>query len=208
MKIRVVLSVISLVVVLGCSPKVSVPEDEPSGDGLPKSTDVTTESVVEFGIGDVETGIQLVVTINESLVSDQVEYEELETKKYEIAIVRAKVSKPYPDTLPIVVKFRRWIVFSEHAVQVKPHLFIDDEEVLEMDGLMYGGEERSSHRELTLNLFDYMEEVPETILVRVEADFNLFLGAGDEGVTLDTPLASDTQSVIKVSNPLRIDFAQ
>jgi len=199
--------VVAAVVFAGCSPKVNAPQEEPTGSGLPGSPLAPVESVVEFGIGDVETSILINVTMDESMNSATLHFEEVETKKYEIAIVRVAVAKPYPESLPVIVRLRRWEGFVGHEVQVKPRLYIGEDTVIDLDAFLFGNGVGSSIRETTVDLMEHLDEVPESLLVRVEADLNLFLDGADSGITIESPTTPETQSVVRLSNPMRIIFS-
>ena len=206
MKTRSLICTLALIICVGCSPKVRAPEGDPTGDGLPRSPLTATEAVIEFGIGDVETSILIVLTMDESQESESVQYEEVETKKYEIAIVQTNIVKPYPEKLMLAVKIRTFDAFEEHAVQVKPRIFFGEDKVVDLEGFIFGGDAGRARRQISVDLFEHVQDIPESMLLRVETELNLFMDAGKSGITPETPLTPETRSVIKLSNPMRINF--
>ena len=189
---------------LGCTPKVKGPAG-PSEDGASSAQIPEGLSAVEFGIGDVETSLLLGLTISEDGDLTNVEIEEKETTKYEVALVNVKVRKPYPKRLIVNLEIGALDDFAGHAVQIVPHIYVDKVDI-EMDGFVYGGSATVRRRDIRIDVLEHLKEDASTTLIRAELELRLFLNTDASEVTPETPPTPLTQTVTSLSNPVRIDF--
>lgn len=193
-----------LLPMVGCSPEASAPEGD-SGVGSLEISDRSSVAPVVFGIGDVETSLDMTLTIDKETDLTNVEFEEVLTRKYEIAKVDVLVRKPYPEELILVLKIKSFDNFVGHAVQIRPHVYFDGKDVA-LDGFIYGSRAVLNRREFKMNLFEHLEDSPSSTLVHAELEISLFLNTDESEVTLETPPTEHTQTVTKLSNLVRIDF--
>jgi len=193
-----------LLAALGCDPK---PKESggTSGDGVPSTQEPETAAAVEYGIGDVESSIVLALTIIDDGDLGNIEIQELETTKYEVALVNAQLQKPYPEELMLNLRIRAYNNFDGHAVKIIPHFFFDEVEV-ELEGFIYGGTATEGLRNIQIEVFKHLKEGAPTVLIRAELELSLFLNTDVSEVTVDTPPTALTQSIPLLSNPVRIDF--
>ncbi len=190
--------------IVGCSPEASAPEGD-SGVSNLETSDPSGASPVVFGIGDVETSLDMTLTLDEEMDLTNVEFEEVLTKKYEIAKIDVLVRKPYPEELILLLKIKSFDNFAGHAAQIRPHVYFDDKDVV-LDGFIYGSTAVLTRREFRVNLFEHLEGSPSSVLVHAELEISLFLNTDESEVTLETPPTERTQSVTKLSNLVRIEF--
>lgn len=193
-----------LLPVLGCSPKASAPEGD-SGAGTPEISDAPTSASVVFGIGDVETSLAVTLTLDKEMDLANIQLEEARTRKTDLAKVDVIVRKPYPEELNLILRIKSSDNFVGHAVQVKPHIYFDAKDVA-LEGFIYGNRAVLDRHDFKINVFDHLEGSPSSILVYVKLEINLFLNTSESEITLETPPTEHTQSVTKLSNPVRIDF--
>lgn len=190
--------------IVGCSPKVSAPEDD-SGSSGPAPSEPSSSTAVMFGIGDVETSLDMVLILDETTDLTNVRFEEFRTKKKDLAKVDVFVGKPYPEELNLILKIKSFDNFTGHAVQLRPTLHLDGKDIA-LEGFVYGSTAVLDRREFKVNIFDHLEGDPSSVLAHVELEIDLFLNTDESEVTLDTPPTENVQSVLKLSNPVRIDF--
>ena len=193
-----------LLPVVGCSPKASAPEGD-SGVGTVETSDASSATSVVFGIGDVETSIIVTLTLDEETDFTNVQLEEARTRKMDLAKVDVILQKPYPEELILVLRIKSSDNFVGHAVQVKPHVYFDSKDVA-LEGFIYGNRAVLDQHAFTVNVFDHLEGNPSSTLVHAELEINLFLNTDESEITLETPPTKHTQSVTKLSNPVRINF--
>lgn len=197
-------STMILLSMLGCSPKVKQPAGTSEG-GAPTAQIPGGLSAVEFGIGDVETSLHLSLTISGKSDLTNVEIEEKQTKKYQVALVNAQVRKPYPEKLILNLEIRAVDNFIGHAVQIVPHFYFDEVDVV-LDGFVYGGAGTIGWRNIQIDVFEHLKKDASTTLIHAELELSLFLNTDVSEVTPETPPTPLTQSVTSLSNPVRIDF--
>lgn len=194
-------------IVLGCSDEKERPEPPPSvfGDNTPLSTPGL--ETIEFGIGDVETTIDVVLTVDPETDQTNVTFQEFLTRKKEIAKVEVHVSKPYPDKLLLKLAIRCFDEFPEHAVQVLPHIFVGGKDVLSY-GLIFG---INAHRErptFSFDIMEHLEEYPPRVIVHAETYMNLFMDTDMSDITVETPLADPRNTIRKLTSPVIIFFEE
>lgn len=190
--------------IVGCSPKTSAPEDD-SGSSGPAISEPSSSTAVVFGIGDVETSLDMVLVLDETTDMTNVRFEEFKTKKKELAKIDVTVRKPYPEELNLILRIKSFDNFTGHAVQLRPHVRLDGKDIA-LEGFIYGSRAILDRHEFKVNIFDHIEGDPSSILVHVELDITLFLDTDESEVTLETPPTENVQTVLKLSNPVRIDF--
>ena len=189
---------------VSCSPKASAPEGD-SGVGAPETTDASIATSVAFGIGDVETSLDMTLALDEETDLTYVQFEEARTKKKELAKVDVLVRKPYPEELNLVLRIKSFDNFVGHAVQVRPHIYFDGKDVA-LEGFIYGNTALLERHEFKVNVFEHLEGNPSSTLVHAELKISLYLNTDEDQITLETPPTERTQSVTKLSNLVRIDF--
>lgn len=189
---------------VGCSPKASAPEDDSaSSEPAPPEASITT--AVVFGIGDVETSLEMVLILDETTDLTNVRFEEFRTKKKDLAKVDVFVQKPYPEELNLLLQIKSFDNFPGHAVQLRPHVYLDGKDIA-LEGFIYGSQAVLNRHEFKVNVFEHLEGDPSSILVHAELEIALFVDTDEFEVTLDTPPTEKVQTVLKLSNPVRIDF--
>ena len=193
-----------LLPIVGCSPKASAPEGD-SGVSTLETFDASSPSAVVFGIGDVETSLDMVLIVDETTDMTHVQFEEFKTVKKDLAKVDVVVRKPYPEELNLVLQIKSLGNFVGHAVQIRPHVYFDAKDVA-LEGFIYGNTAVLDPHEFKINVFEHLEGDPSSTLVHAELEINLFLNTDESEITLETPPTEHTQSVTKLSNPVRIDF--
>lgn len=208
MKPRIVIRLTLFSAVLataGCSP--SQPETvKPAATTEPAFVDVPLgDTGVEFGIGDIESRLTLGITLREGQNYENVQFLPRFTQKGDLAKVDMRVSKPYPDELWLTLGVNSTKNFEGHAVQVKIRVYFDEREVTSY-GFIYGANALSDQKRFFVDVLEHFDEPPSTLLVHAKAELNLFLDTDETTITLDTPPTPETQSVVKLSNPVRIDF--
>ena len=203
---RIFVWAVVLLPILGCSPDVDPPE-ETSGSDVSETIAAIAVAPVEFGIGDVETSIETTFSLHSEMNFANVQLNQLFTKNKKLAKVEVVVLKPYPEEMLLTLGFRNYDNFAGHAVQVIPHIFLDDKDV-PLEGFVLGGNAMAERHERTIDIFDHLDAIPSTILVRPEIELNLFLDTDKSEITLETPPTELTQSITKLGNPVRIDFLQ
>lgn len=201
---RLLLAMLAVGVLVGCSDE-STSKDPDSQNSDAPLLMMNQSTQLTYGIGDAETTISLNVRLSDSMNRAGLSYREVETKKYELAMAELTVSKPYPEKLLVVVDVGNRNDFEGYAVQVKPRLFIDDREVATF-GFVYGADAKRGQRNFEVDLMEYLDEVPATLLVHARARIHLFMSTDPAEVTIDTPLSAGSQSAEKLSNPLRVNF--
>lgn len=194
-----------LLPIVGCSPKASAPEGD-SGVRTPEISDASSSNTVVFGIGDVETSFGVTLTLDGETDLTNIQLEEARTRKADLAKIDVILRKPYPEELNLVLRIKSSDNFVGHAVQVKPHIYFDAKDVA-LEGFIYGNSAVLEQHEFKVNVFDHLESSPSSILVHAELEISLFLNTDESEITLETPPTEHTQSVTKLSNPVRIDFA-
>lgn len=190
--------------IVGCSPKPSAPEGDASVS-TPVTPDPSSTNSVVFGIGDVETSLDMTLSLDEETDLTNVHLDEKRTKKKDLAKVDILVRQPYPEELILVLKIKSFDNFPGHAVQITPHVYFDDKDV-ELEGFIYGNRAVLDRHEFKINVFEHLEGSPSSTLAYAELQISLFLNTDEAEVTLETPPTEQTQSVKKLSNPVRIDF--
>ncbi len=190
--------------VLACRPDAKAPEKTPAGQ-VTVLNNTSGIALPEFGIGDVETSIEMTLSLNPDMDLTNVQYHEAETKQYKVAKVEATVSKPYPEKMLLTLKYRISTNFTGHAVQVFPHIFLDDKDI-PLEGFILGGNAVRKKPEFTIDVFEYVDTIPSKIVAHPRSEIYLFLDTDESGITVETSPTELTQSITKVGNPVRIDF--
>lgn len=190
--------------ILGCRPDAKAPE-ETSQSEVTVTDDTSGVALPEFGIGDVETSIEMTLSLNPDMDLTNVQYHEAQTKQYRVAKVEATVSKPYPEKMLLTLKYRIGANFTGHAVQVFPHIFLDDKDI-PLEGFILGGNAVRKKPEFTIDVFEYMDTIPSKIVAHPRSEIVLFLDTDESEITVETPPTELSQSITKLGNPVRIDF--
>ena len=190
--------------IVGCSPKVSAPEGD-SASSEPAPSEPSSDNPVMFGIGDVETSLDMVLILDETVDLTNVRFEEFRTKKKDLAKIDIIVQKPYPEELNLLLQIKSFDNFTGHAVQLRPHIHLDGKDIA-LEGFIYGSRAVLERHEFKVNVFEYIEGDPSSILVHAELEITLFLDTDESEITLETPPTEKVQTVRKLSNPVRIDF--
>lgn len=193
-----------LLPILGCSPDAGPPE-ETSESEVTATENTLGVAPLRFGIGDVETSIEMILTLDSDMDLTNVQIQQALTKNKKLAKVEVRVLKPYPEKMLLTLGFRITNNFAGHAVQVIPHIFLDDKD-LPLEGFILGGNTASERPEFTIDIFEHLDTIPSTILVHPELEIKLFLDTDKSEITLETPPTELTQSITKLGNPVRIDF--
>ena len=193
-----------LLPILGCSPNAG-PTEETSGSDISETDNTLGVAPVEFGIGDVETSIETNLSLDPDMDLTNVQLNQLFTKNKKLAKVEVRVSKPYPEKMLLTLIFKTSDNFAKHAVQVIPHIFLDDKDI-PLEGFVLGGNAIFERPVRTIDIFEHLDNIPSTILVRSEIELKLFLNTEKSEITLETPPTELTQSITKLGNPVRRDF--
>ena len=202
---RLILCGFVLLSIAGCSPKSSIPQEPRAGDLAFAQRDNYTTAQVKFGIGDAETSIDVTLTLKPDQDMSNISEIESITSKYVLAKLDVNVVKPYPEQLLIEMRLESFDNFPGHAVQVKPRIFFDDVQV-DLDALIYGSLSMGKRDKIVIDAMQHLNPIPKTVLVRGELEINLFLDTDETTVTGDTPVTPSTQSLVKLTNPIRINF--
>jgi len=201
---RVLVWAMLLFPILGCWPDTGAPKATSGGD--PSKTIAAAEvTAVEFGIGDVETSIESNLNLDPNMDLTNVQLNHLFTQNEILAKVEVRVLKPYPEKMLLTLMFKSNNDFKGHAVQVIPHIFLDDKDI-PLEGFVLGENAMIERPVRTIDIFEHLDNIPSTILVRSETEINLFLDTDKSEITLETPPTELTQSITKLGNPVRINF--
>ena len=203
--VRFVILGLTLLLFSSCSP--SAPPTSPASEDPSLVPGLPPVSGVEFGIGGVETSLEFELVLSDKTSGDNVQYNPQLTRHYKLAHAEILVRKPYPEELWLKLGVRSDHNFEGHAVQVKPKIFMDGREVASF-GFVYGAQAMRDPKEFFVDVSEHLDANASSVLVYASTEINLFPDTDESQITVETPPGPETQSVEKMSNPIRIEFLQ
>ena len=167
-------------------------------------------SKIPYSIGDITYGFYATLTMDRRTLPNNIAYEEEKSKyfDYRVTLAKARVVRPYPEQIPMVMLVGTILDFPGDAVMVTARLIVDKKEV---DSFEYIFGEKPPIRDIRFEKVDlrsYLDGTPESVLVRVELIATLFKyteAASIDPKTVERP-AADTVTVI--GNPMRVNFTR
>lgn len=165
--------------------------------------------VPAHNIGDVETAITLVIRLDPESQDERLEYQELQTKKGDLAMAKLNVSAPHPDSIWL----RSYTDMEPRGLRagdsafIRQYIFVDTQEepIAEQSFTWYsesGG--RLEPHNLRADVMKYLDPVPNTVLVHSELD--IYWLPATEAEDVDPESLPEEPHARKLSNSLRINF--
>jgi hypothetical protein len=207
MKFRRYFLVLGLVGLSGCSQESQPPEN--AGGGAPAGENPPIEAPVSYNIGDVETSLRLTVTVAPRSQRANVEYMELQTKKFELAMAEAHITKPYPEELWLTAGIdARRALRPQDAIVLRLRIYAEGREapVAQKDVVWTGSGKIGQSESLDVDIVPQLDSLATSVLVHARAEILWF--AGTDAASIDPANVTQTPAgrVEKLSNTLRISF--
>ncbi len=166
-------------------------------------------------LGDVDSGIFIVGTLAPASKADSISEEYIETQRNTVSMAVITVRPPFPERLLIRFELTATRAFEERAVVVRARALRDDDTLPDKEYAYVMGKDANrtpvdnagvSHpRVFDVDALEGLDAVPETMLVHARADAWLMDGVTPEEL-LDPRMASSSERVTLLSNPVRINF--
>ena len=190
-----------------CSP---APEETPARKPVPGAVrNVAGANVPQvLTIGDVNFHFFATVLLNPSTLPDTVAYHETHFDHFDsrVSSATATVSKPYPEVLDAVVTVASAADFPGDAILITTRIYVDDR-VVDTYDLVFGENTRAETRVKNADIMEWLNEVPDSILVRIELDGTIYKETSSSDIDPATAPRPPDDSTTIYSNTLRINFA-
>ncbi len=199
-------------VALGCHPE--KPEPKTAPDAQP-SAPIAERAPHVMDIGDVEAGVWIEVTIDESSRGPGVLVEDQESRRERIVMSTADLTA-MPASLAAVVRVNAdsVIQYAERLVLLRGTLMVEQREAARF-AVVFGRNAPEiavpagviADRIFTADILDAMRESGESALVHVEAEALLLSPEADFSAVDVMGLTTDAKDMTRIlSNPLRVNW--
>ena len=166
-------------------------------------------------LGDVDSGVFIVGRLAPESQRASISEEYVETMRNTLSMAVITVRPPFPERLLIRFELTASRAFEERPVVVRARALRDDDALLDKEQAYVMGKEANrvpvdasgiAHpRAFVVDALEGLDAVPETMLVHARADAWLMDGVTPEEL-LDPRMASSSERVALLSNPVRINF--
>lgn len=195
----------SLLMLVGCSP-VSPESGTSSSEVAETYGQIEIQQLqARIDIGDLESYTHFWIHLSQESLSPFIENVEVFSKKEKLSKATLKVSKPYPKELWLQLDMKTIKLFAGYAMVLRVRVFLDGEVIENIDFVCDDLTERIEQNR-QIELLSKFDSLPETALVHAEATIIMF---GQEELNvdeLDSVQLTPKNSVVILSNPLRINF--
>ncbi|HOZ46843.1 MAG TPA: hypothetical protein PLO37_02825 [Candidatus Hydrogenedentes bacterium] len=188
-----------------CKPMDDQKRDLSSTTGL-RSVLETKTVEIPADISRVEFSVNLKVILDPRSAGPNVASEELVNARYLLDMCTITVKPPHPDELWLMLKYTSQEDFGRTPVVLRTKVFADEKVIDEYTTIIGAGAQREVY-ERSLELRTKLGEVPETVLIRAQADA-LLLPEDTDPLSIDpeTVTVTPDRMGVVLSNPARINF--
>ncbi len=196
-----------LLIGLGACSQAPAPPETALGPSSPGSDGAAVASMPNvFGIGDVDSAMQIQIRLGERSQSPTVHVQERMTQLKKLVNVAIAVMPPVADELWLSMTILSQINFPGNAVVVSAKIFVDDKQTGAFSYAI-GADAHAKPKMHEFNVLEGLEAPPKSMLVRATADLALYRNMDPADIDLDTPPAVGPEDKATIlSNPVRIEF--
>ena len=198
--------VLSMMILLGaCSQAPVAPAKTPEAAGPEMGTDFTPTANA-FGIGDVDSAMQIAIRLGQRSLSPTVRADERETQLKKLSNVAINVFPPMPNELWLSMSVTSQIDFPGKAVLVSVKIFVDEKQTGTFSYAI-GADAAKNPKVHEFNVLEGTDPPTATMLVRATADLTLYPNISPADIDVNNPPAAGPEDRGAIlSNPVRIEF--
>ena len=162
-----------------------------------------------FGIGDVETGIEIKGQLDLRSKSRNIEYKETLTVKKDLAMVNITVNQPFPEELWLHFNIRKGGTdFEDNVVIVRGAVYLDETPIQRIEYAIPPARIQPFVHEIRIDVMSHLSSIPDTLLARLSIEAILLMGVHEIPEDISAVKTAPDSTVTVRSNPVRIDFAK
>lgn len=209
MKHSHIVGMLGLMALAACSKPEAAPGDRPGTAARPLNNAPLTELETKYNIGDVDYVFKLLTQLAEESQIGNVAYTENNTKRGDLAMAEAIVSKPYPANLWVTATAKTPVGLRQtDAVLVHQKVFIDGrpDPIAQQSFVWTYREGAHNPNVIKVDLMPHLDAVSESILLYSRAQIIWFPDRSKDSVSLTEEPLTPQHSIEKISNTLRITF--
>ncbi len=199
---------LGLLGLVSCSQESAPPPDDSAGVP-PTNANAPIEAPASYNLGDVETSFRLTVKVASKSQRGTVEYAELQTKKFELAMAEAHIKKPYPEQLWLVSEINaRRALRPQDAILLRLRVYAEGTEapIAEKAMVWKGSGKPGQADSLEVDLVPHVNSLATSVLVHARTEILWFADTDAESIDPSNVTQTPTGRVEKLSNTLRVSY--